>query len=138
MRNQRLNAPQETHQLEPGGSGLESSAYAHDVIVVWGTSGSGHVADREATVNGCGVAVAMLQGHSWAPIPSNGLRVNVGTIPTVPPCRPVRAAGGKVRRRLMLSGWGGGPVAVGAQESCVHGEGVQRVRNEAWLREGRW
>ena len=32
----------------------------------------------------CGVAVAMLQGHSWAPTPSNGSRVNVGTIPAVP------------------------------------------------------
>jgi len=29
-------------------------------------------ADREATVKGCGVAVAMLQGHSWAPTLSNG------------------------------------------------------------------
>ena len=32
----------------------------------------------------CGVAVAMLQGHSWAPTPSNGSRVNVGTISVVP------------------------------------------------------
>jgi hypothetical protein len=30
------------------------------------------VAEREATVNACGVAVAMWQGHSWAPHPSNG------------------------------------------------------------------
>ena len=138
MRNQRLNAPQETHQLEPGGSGLESSAHPLDDDVERGTSGSGHVADREATVNGCGVAVAMLQGHSWAPIPSNGLRVNVGTIPMVPPRQPSRLAVGKVRRRLMLSGWGGGPVVVRAQESCVHGEGVQRVRNDDASREGRW
>ena len=27
----------------------------------------------------CGVAVARLQGKSWAPIPSNGHMVNVGT-----------------------------------------------------------
>ena len=30
------------------------------------------VVGREATVNACGVAVAMWQGHSWAPHPSNG------------------------------------------------------------------
>ena len=71
VRNQRLNASQETHQLEPGGSGLESSAYPHDVVV-WGTLWSGDVADREAMVKVCGVIVAMLQGHSWAPTPSNG------------------------------------------------------------------
>ena len=42
------------------------------------------VAGREATVKVCGVAVAMLQGQSWAPPPSNGSAVNVGTIPAVP------------------------------------------------------
>jgi len=34
-------------------------------------------------VNACGVAVAMLQGHSWTPTLSNGWKVNVGTIPPV-------------------------------------------------------
>ncbi len=42
------------------------------------------VAGREATVKVCGVAVAMLGGHSWTPILSNGWEVNVGTIPPVP------------------------------------------------------
>ena len=74
MRNQRLNASQETHQLEPGGCGLDSNAYLHDSVVVGGTLWSGHVAGREATPNACGVGVAMLQGHSWAPTPSNGSR----------------------------------------------------------------
>ena len=77
----------------------------------------------------CGVAVAMLQGHSWAPTPSNGWRVNVGTIPSAPPFGPTRAEGGKVRRRLMPSGWGGGLVVVRGRESRPHGEGVQRVRS---------
>jgi hypothetical protein len=27
---------------------------------------------REAMVKACGVAMAMVQGHSWMPIPSNG------------------------------------------------------------------
>lgn len=71
MRNQRLNAPQETLQLESGGSGLVSSAHPdHDTaecgagVMVGGTPGSVEVAGREATVNACGVVVAMLQGHS--------------------------------------------------------------------------
>jgi len=86
----------------------------------------------------CGVAVAMLQGHNWAPTPSNASRVNVGTIPMVPSFCPARATGGKARCRLMLPGWGGGPVVVRAQESCVHGEGVQCVRSRNADRGGRW
>ena len=88
-------------------------------------------------MNACGVVVAKLQGHSWAPTPLSGSRVNVGTIPMVPPRHACSVAGGKVRRRLMRSGWGGGPVVVRAQESCVHGEGVQRVRSINAKREGR-
>ena len=88
----------------------------------------GDVADREATVKACGVAVARLQGHSWAPTPSKGSRVNVGTIPAVPSPASSQLVGGKARRRLMPSGWGGGPVVVRGRESRSHGEGVQRVR----------
>ena len=131
MRNQRLNAPQETLQLKPGGSGLVSNAHP-DGIAVRGTPWPVDIAGREATVNACGVAVAMLQGHSWAPTPSNGSTVNVGTIPAVPSPASSLLVGGKVRRRLMLPGWGGGPVVVRGRESRSHGEGVQRVRsNEA-------
>jgi hypothetical protein len=82
VRNQRLNASQETHQLEPDGSGLGCSAHPHGDVR--GTLWPVRLAGREATVKVCGVAVAMLQGQSWAPTPSNGLRVNVGTIPAVP------------------------------------------------------
>jgi hypothetical protein len=89
-------------------------------------------------VNACGVAVAMLQGHSWAPTPSNASRVNVGTIPTVPSCHPARATGGKARCQLTLTGWGGGPVVVRGRESRPHGEGVQRVRSRNVDRGGRW
>ena len=68
-----------------------------------GTSGPGDAASREATVKDCGVAVAKLQGHSWAPTPSKGSRVNVGTTSSVPAiragkvCRAVDA--GEVGRR---------------------------------------
>jgi hypothetical protein len=129
VRNQRLKAPQDSHQLQPDGYGLGSSAYRGGVRVVPGTSGLGDVAGREAVVKVCGVAAAMLQGHSWAPIPSIGSRVNVGTIPVAPdlPCSQ-RADVGKARRRLTRPGWGGGPVVVRGRESRSHGEGVQRDR----------
>lgn len=83
MRNQCLNAPQVTHQLEPDGSGLGCSAHPPG----WTGRELRDWLDSlvtEATVKACGVAVAMLQGQSWAPIPSNGSKVNVGTTPAVP------------------------------------------------------
>jgi len=128
VRNQRLNAPQETHQLEPDGSGLGSNAHPHDVVVR-GTLWPVRLAGREAMVKACGVAVAMLQGQSWAPTPSNGSRVNVGTILVAPFPASSLLVGGKARRRPMPPGWGGGPVVVRDRESRSHGEGVQRVRS---------
>ena len=137
MRNQRLNASQETHQLEPDGSGLGSNAYPHE-IVMRGTLWSVCLAGREATVNACGVTVAMLQGHSWAPTPSKGWRVNVGTISAVPFPASSLLVGGKTRRRSMPPGWDGGPVVVRGRESRSHGEGVQRDRSIHADRGGRW
>jgi hypothetical protein len=112
VRNQRLNAPQETLQLKPGRSGLVSSAHLHG-DAVRGTPWPVDVAGREATVNACGVVVVMLQGHSWAPTPSNGSMVNVGTIPAVPSPASSLLVGGKARRRLMrkqarMPWWGHG------------------------------
>src|SRR5450759_3434963 len=115
-------------QLKPGGSGLVSNAHQRG-NAVRGTLGPVDGAGREATVNACGVAVAMLQGHSWAPTPSSGSTVNVGTIPAVPSPAISLMVGGKARRRLMPPGWGGGPVVVRGRESRSHGEGVQRVRS---------
>ncbi len=135
MRNQRLNAPQESLRLEPGGSGPVSSAHLHRAssgVLVRGTPWLGDVASREALVNACGVAAAMLQGHSWAPTPSIGSTVNVGTTAMVPSPVSSLLSGGKVRRRPMSSRWGGGPVVVRGRESRSHdeshGEGAQRVR----------
>jgi len=84
-------------------------------------------------VKACGVAAAMLQGHSWVPIPSNGQQVNVGTIPVVPNPVSCQLPGGKVRRRLKPPGWDGGPVVVRGRESRPHGEGVQRERGRRTL-----
>jgi hypothetical protein len=93
----------------------------------------------------CGVGVAMLQGQSWAPNPTNGSGVNVGTIPAVPFPASSLLAGGKARCRLTPPGWGGGPVVVagvtpclGDRESRSQGEGVQRVRGITAARGGRW
>jgi hypothetical protein len=138
VRNQRLNAPQD----ETTSSNLTDlgwvAARTRSTPVGWGTLRLGDVAGREAMVNACGVAVARLQGHSWAPTPSKGSRMNVGTISSVPPRRPARTVGGKTRCRSMPVGWGGGPVVVRARESRAHGEGVQRVRSTIVERGGRW
>ena len=69
-------ASQEADQLKSGGYGLGSSAHRYWCVsrTPW-LVGS---ADQEATVKACGVTVAMLQGQSWAPNRSNGLKVNVG------------------------------------------------------------
>ena len=86
----------------------------------------------------CGVAVAMLQGHSWAPTLSNGWEVNVGTILPVPHWPASSWSEGEVRCRLRPVGWGGGPVVVQDRESRSHGEGVQYVRSGCADRGGRW
>ncbi len=114
------------HRLKSGGYGPGCSAHPHRSVR--GTPWSVCVAGREAAVNVCGVATAMLQGHSWVPIPSNGRKVNVGTIPVVPNPVSCQLPGGKARRRLMPPGWGGGPVVVRGRESRPLGEGVQRDR----------
>jgi hypothetical protein len=86
----------------------------------------------------CGVVVAMRQGHSWAPPWSSGHVVNVGTVPAAPHLLVFGLVGGKVRRRLMPPGRGGGPVVVRGRESRPHGEGVQRDRSFAATSGGRW
>ena len=140
--NQRLNAPQEqttsSNLADVGWVATRTRTTTTVSLSCRGTHGLGDVAGREATPKACGVGVAMLQGHSWAPTPSKGSRVNVGTIPAVPFPASSLLVDGKTRRRSMLSGWGGGPVVVRARESRAHGEGVQRVRSVNVDRGGRW
>jgi hypothetical protein len=136
VRNQRLNAS----QVNPTGSNLTDlgQAATRSSFIRWSELVGGFMSPGgEATVNACGVTVAMSQGHSWTPTPSIGARVNVGTLRVVPPFRPARAAGGKARRRLMPSGGDGGVVVVRAWESRVHGEGPQRDRSINAERGGR-
>ena len=77
----------------------------------------------------CGVTVTRPQGHSWAPNPTNGSGVNVGTIPTVPSSVSCQLTDGKVCCRLIPTEWGGGVVVVRGRESRLHGEGPQHVRS---------
>ena len=96
-------------------------------------------AGPEATRKGCGVLVARLPGNSWAPIPSTGRVVNVGTArrPPFPPAG--QAGGGQARCRLMVAGWGGASVVVRGRESRPHGQGRQQVRSLGAGRPGgRW
>lgn len=99
------------------------------------TPSQADVVGGEATANACGVAVAKLQGHSWAPNLVNGKKMNVGTTSIAP---TIARDEGKARCQLMLSMWGGGAVVVRARESRVHGKGLQRVRSEVARRGGRW
>ena len=129
------------HQLEPDGSGLGCNAHRTTTAMPWSCRGTlwlGDVAGREAAPKACGVGVARLQGHSWAPNPSKGSRVNVGTISSVPFPASSPLVGGNARRQRMLAGWDGGPVVVRARESRAHGEGVQCVRSIHADRGGRW
>jgi hypothetical protein len=70
VRNQRSNTSQTSLQLEPGGSGLGGNA--HPLQLGGELLGWKEIFTSEATLNACGVGVAMLQGHSWAPRSSNG------------------------------------------------------------------
>jgi len=69
VRNQRLKAS----QANPTSSNLTDLGWVAVRTRVSGElPGRFQVAGGEATVKVCGVAVAMPQGHSWAPHPSNG------------------------------------------------------------------
>ena len=99
MRNQWLKAP----QSNPPAQNLADMGWVASrtctTSVVWGTPGLGDVAGPEATVKACGVVVAMVQGHNWVPIPSNGPGMNVGTVPALPvACR-------SRRQRVWLNAW---------------------------------
>ena len=83
MRNQCLNAPQ-VHPPAPNLADMGWVAPRTHLaeVTASGAAGcscpGGELADRrmssvrEAMVKACGVAMAMVQGHSWIPIPSNG------------------------------------------------------------------
>ena len=63
--------------------------------------------------------------------PVDRLMVNVGTTLGSPSLLHVQCGGGQARCRPMVPGWGGGFVVVRERESRSHGEGTQRVSNDA-------
>ena len=74
MRNQWLKAP----QSNPPARNLADMGWVASrtctTSVVRGPPGLVEVAGPEAKVKACGVAVAMSQGHSWAPHLSIGMQ----------------------------------------------------------------
>ena len=86
-----LKAPQAIARPQPGGYGPTSSARPP-----WrATPAPESVSGKEATRKACGVLVARLQGHSWAPPLPTGCAVNVGTIRCRPLLRPARPGAGR-------------------------------------------
>jgi hypothetical protein len=91
VRNQWLKAPQSNPPAQNLADMGWVASRTRTASAVRGTLGSGDVAGPEATVKACGVVVAMVQGHNWVPIPSNGPGMNVGTVPALPVlCRSQR------------------------------------------------
>lgn len=134
MRNQWLKAPQSNPPAQNLADMGWVASRTHTASVVRGTPGLVRVAGREATVKACGVVVAMMQGHNWVPIPSNGPGMNVGTVPVLPvACRsqrqttwlnawPVDRAGtGRRTRSSPRSGkpttWRRGPACLAATDA---------------------
>jgi len=94
MQEPAVEPPQVKNRLKPGGYGPDSSARPR-FHLSGSTPKPVRWAGGEATRKVCGVLVARLQGNSWAPHPSIGQWVNVGTIPDRPTRRPSRAAAGR-------------------------------------------
>lgn len=84
----------------------------------------GEVAGGEATVKACGVAVAMVQGHNWVPIPSKGSAVNVGTVPVLP------GVGRNQRHMAWLGSWPAERAGTGRRTRSSPGAG----KPPAWRR----
>jgi hypothetical protein len=87
-------------------------------------------------VKDCGVAMARLPGHSWAPSSTTGRMSERGNRLGSPSWLAIQAASGQVRRRLMIRGRDGASVVVvgvaphqGGRESRPQGEGRQQVRS---------
>jgi hypothetical protein len=81
------------------------------------------------------VALVVLQRHSWAPTPSNGYMVNVGTTLVVPLPVSGQLAGGKARRRLTPSGWDGGRVVVRGGKAGDLAKGSSVIAASEWGKE---
>ena len=134
--NQCLTSRKEDRRLQPGGYGSDRSARR---LLGRRLQHRMSKPGREATLNACGVGVAMLSGESWAPPSLIEDMVNMGTARWSPSAPTSRVGDGQVRRQLMAVGRGGVLVVVRGRENRPHGEGGQRVRSERLGRSGgRW
>ena len=97
------------------------------------------VSGKEATRKACGVLVARLQGHSWAPPLPTGCVVNVGTIRCRPLLRPARPGAGRPVARLLAAGWDGALVVVRGRGKPGHmaKEGSRSAGRELGMPGGR-
>jgi len=123
-------------KVSGAGSNLVDTGRTATHTRMWVTPKPDVVAGGEATVKVYGVAVARLQGNSWASIPSTGYVVNVGTVPRPPFLSVSQAGSGKAHRLLMVAEWDGVSVVVRGRESRPHGEGRQWYRSSRTGRSG--
>ena len=92
----------------------------------------GEIAGAEAMVKVCGVAMARLPGHSWAPTSTTGRMSERGNRLGSPSWLAIQAASGQAHRRLGIVRRGGASVVVRGRESRPHGEGRQQVRSDGF------
>lgn len=135
MRNQcvkPLNRPTSSNLADMGWVAVRTERLCADRELLAGAD----ALRREATVNAHGVVVAMPLGQSWAPTPSIGYAVNVGTVRHRPILvQPAREGAGPLPAGDV--GRGGGPVVVagvttrrGGRESRPQGQGGQQAGSE--------
>ena len=108
----------------------------HGPSMVRGDSGGHSLCARGGHEEGLRRTRGEAAGEKLDTAPADRHMVNVGSA-RMPPFPPHgQWGGGQARRRLMASGRGGAPVVVRGQESCLHGEGGQRVRSRGTGRPG--
>ena len=105
-----------------------SAAHAHRADRGGRLRMPGEIAGPEAMVKDCGVAMARLPGHSWAPTSTTGRMSERGNRLGSPSWLAIQAASGQVHRRLMTRRRGGASVlVVGLTPHQGDGKAVHRA-----------
>src|SRR3954468_1938424 len=100
-----VEPPKVERRLESGGSGPVSGAHlGRDVTSPRELRPGPGLAGSKATMKCCGVVVARPPGNSWAPIPSNGQVVNVGTTAGLSRCPTCQVGAGWAPRQPIAAG----------------------------------
>ena len=123
-------------RADPKPGGWVGQQRAPTDVVVGDSQDRWQIAGPEAMVKVCGVAMARLPGHSWAPTSSTGRMSERGNRLGSPSWLASQVASGQVLRRLMTRRRDGASVLVvgvathqGGRESRPQGEGRQQVRS---------